>query len=257
MSKTILVTGGGRGIGRGISIALAKEGYNVIINYAGNKESASETLLLCEQHALYNTQIFSIAQGDISKEEERQRLIEASFSLTGTLDGIINNAGIAPKERKDLLEMSPQSYDTLMEVNLRGPLFLTQAIAHRWEKGSELQDKTIIFVSSISSNTVSPSRGEYCISKAGLSMVASLFASRLAKDGARVYEIRPGIIKTDMTSTVESKYDNLLSQGLVPQMRWGSPSDIGKAVSSLLRDDFAFSTGSVFYVDGGLHIPRL
>ncbi len=257
MTNTILVTGGGRGIGRGICITLAKGGFSVVINYAGNKETALETLQLCSEVAQHSEQKFSIAQGDISKQEDRERLVEEAFQLTGTLEGLVNNAGVAPKERKDLLEMSGDSFDRLMTINLKGPLFLTQAIVNRWEKMKALEDKKIVFVSSISSTTVSINRGEYCISKAGISMVASLFATRLAPEGAQVYEVRPGIIKTDMTRGVEGKYDAMLEDGLVPQMRWGTPEDIGKAVLSLVKGDLPFSTGTVINVDGGLHIPRL
>jgi NAD(P)-dependent dehydrogenase (short-subunit alcohol dehydrogenase family) len=257
MSKTILVTGGSRGIGRGISLELAATGYSVIINYAGNKEAALETKALCQKAALNEQQEFFIIQADISNEEQQDRLINEAFLCTGSLDGLVNNAGVAPKERKELLEMSTVSFDRLMHINLRGPFFLTQKITNRWKETNSLKGKIIVFITSVSGTMVSINRGEYCMSKAGLGMAASLFATRLAPEGALVYEVRPGIIKTDMTSAVESKYDTLLEEGLVPQMRWGTPKDIGKTVSTLFQGSLPFSSGTVISVDGGLAIPRL
>jgi NAD(P)-dependent dehydrogenase (short-subunit alcohol dehydrogenase family) len=257
MPQTILVTGGSRGIGRGICLSLAARGYSVIINYAGNKEAALETQHQCHDAAIDKKQAFFIIQGDISDEQQQNQLVSQAFSFTGSLDGLVNNAGVAPKERADLLQMSPESYDRLMYTNLRGPVFLTQKIANRWKENSSLQGKIIVFITSVSATMVSVNRGEYCISKAGLGMAASLFSTRLAPEGALVYEIRPGIIKTDMTSAVEGKYDSLLAEGLVPQMRWGTPQDIGKTVSSLFEGALPFSSGTVITVDGGLAIPRL
>lgn len=257
MPQTILVTGGGRGIGRGICLQLAKQGYSVVINYAGNRDSAEETKQMCQNKAIDVLQVFVLAQADISTVEGRASLVEQTFSATGTLDGLVNNAGVAPKERADLLDMSEESYDRLLDTNLKGPVLLSQAIARQWRDIEELEDKTIIFITSVSATMVSTNRAEYCISKAGLAMAASLFAARLAGDGARVYEIRPGIIKTDRTSAVEAKYDAMLEEGLVPQKRWGEPKDIGKAVCSLLNEELPFSTGAVITVDGGLSISRL
>ncbi len=257
MSKTILVTGGSRGIGRGISLELAATGYSLIINYAGNKEAALETKALCEKAAINKEQKFFIIQADISDEEQQDRLIEEAFACTGSLDGLVNNAGVAPKERKELLDMSTESFDRLMHINLRGPFFLTQKISKRWKDTNSLNGKIIIFITSVSATMVSTNRGEYCMSKASLAMAASLFSTRLSPEGALVYEVRPGIIKTDMTSAVESKYDALLEEGLVPQMRWGTPKDIGKTVSTLFQGSLPFSSGTVIYVDGALAIPRL
>ena len=257
MSKTILVTGGSRGIGRGISLELAASGFSVIINYAGNKDAALQTKALCEKVAINDEQKFFIIQADISDEQQQDKLVEQAFACNSSLDGLVNNAGVAPNERKELLQMSTTSFDRLMHINLRGPFFLTQKIVNRWKETSTLKGKTIIFITSVSATMVSTNRGEYCMSKAGLSMAASLFAARLAPEEALVYEVRPGIIKTDMTSTVESKYDSLLLDGLVPQMRWGTPKDIGKTVSTLFEGTLPFSSGTVIGVDGGLAIPRL
>ena len=257
MSKTILVTGGSRGIGRGISLELAASGFSVIINYAGNRDAALETKALCEEVAINEDQKFFIIQADISNEQQQDKLVEQAFACNSSLDGLVNNAGVAPKERKELLQMSTASFDRLFHINLRGPFFLTQKIVNRWKADSALKGKTIIFITSVSATMVSTNRGEYCMSKAGLSMAASLFAARLAPEEALVYEVRPGIIKTDMTSAVESKYDSLLKDGLVPQMRWGTPKDIGKTVSTLFKGTLPFSSGTVIGVDGGLAIPRL
>lgn len=257
MIQTFLVTGGGRGIGRGICVELAKNGFSVIINFAGNEKTAEETKALCEQAASSPKQQFSLAKADISDPLQREALVRESFALHGRLDGLVNNAGVAPKQRFDFLDMPEESYDRLMSINLKGPIFLTQRIANEWKKQDALSGKTVIFISSVSSDTVSINRGEYCISKAGISMGASLFATTLAPLGAQVFEVRPGIIKTDMTSAVESKYDTLIASGLVPQLRWGSAEDVGKTVASLASGNLPYSTGTVIHVDGGMHIPRL
>jgi len=257
MARTILVTGGGRGIGRGICLNLAARGYSVVINYAGNRETALETQLLCQDAATDASQIFPIVQADISDADQRDWLVEQAFSATGTLDGLVNNAGVGPKQRTDFLDMAEDSYDRLMQVNLKGPLLLTQQITRRWRDTEALSGKTIVFVSSVSADMVSINRGEYCISKAGVGMAASLFATRLAGEGTLVFEVRPGIIKTDMTSAVSGKYDTLIAEGLVPQMRWGTPDDIGRTVTALCDGALPFSSGAVITVDGGLHIPRL
>lgn len=257
MPKTILVTGGSRGIGRGICLSLASQGFSLIINFAVNTEAAHETQLLCRKSAKDASQEFHIIQADISDEEQRNHLIEKAFSATGSLDGLVNNAGVAPKERADLLDIGSDSYDRVMNINLRSPFLFTQGIAKRWESASELAGKSIIFITSVSATMVSINRGEYCISKAGLGMTAALFAARLASEGTMVYEVRPGIIKTDMTAKVEGKYDELLETGLVPQKKWGTPEDIGTTVSSLLSGALPFSCGAVITADGGLTIPRL
>ncbi len=256
-SGIVLVTGGSRGIGRGICLELAKRGYSVAINYAGNAEAASETKTLCEQMAVSTAQQFIPYRADINDYKAREAMIDSIFSTFGDLHAVVNNAGVAPAVRTDLLEMSEASYDRVMGTNLKSPFFLTQRIAQRWLEQEDHTDRKIIFISSVSAQAASINRGEYCMSKAGIAMAVSLFATRLATEGIAVYEIRPGIIKTDMTAAVEAKYDGLIANGLVPQKRWGLPEDLGKAVCALLSGDFGFSTGSIIPVDGGLQIARL
>ncbi len=257
--KTVLVTGSSRGIGRGIALEMAGRGFNVAVNYSGNKEAAAETLALCRERAQSEDQVFKAFQADISIREHRTRLLQEVIEGFGDFHGLINNAGVAPKERLDLLEMGEESFDRLMTINLKGAFFLTQEVSRYWlSKDSFRKDfRSIVFVTSVSSEMISINRGEYCIAKTGLSMSAKLFARRLAAENIGVYEIRPGIIQTDMTGGVKDKYDKLISDGLVPQRRWGFPDDIGRAAASLVQGDFAYSTGSVIHVDGGLHIPEL
>lgn len=259
--KIIIVTGSSRGIGRGIAIELAKKGYSVAINYAGNIEAAEETKILCIEEAAKSRQSgrFQIFQGDISLDKSRKNLIENILIHFGDIHGLVNNAGIAPKERMDLLNMSEDSFDRLMDTNLKGAFFLSQLVSNYWlsipEENREF--RCLIFMTSVSSEMVSINRGEYCIAKSALSMSSKLFATRLAADNIGVYELRPGIIQTDMTGALKGKYDELIANGLVPQKRWGQPDDLGKAVTSLVNGDFSFSTGSVIHVDGALHIPLL
>jgi len=232
--KTALVTGGTRGIGRGIAEKLRDEGWNVIVSCRTPKDIPGIKCIVA----------------DNSKPEDRMRLVEEA----GDIDLLVNNAGIAPRVRADLLEMSEESMDELMKVNLYGPFFLTQQFANRMiKRGSGM----IINISSMSAYTVSVNRGEYCISKAGISMMTQLYAARLAEYGIPVYEIRPGIIRTDMTSGVTEKYDKLIGGGLLPISRWGTPEDIADAVSVLAEGRLRYSTGEVINVDGGFHIQRL
>ena len=257
MPQTVLVTGGSRGIGRGICISLAEAGWSVAINYAGNKQAAEETLELCRQVAGKAGQEFHILQADISVKAQRDELIRSVLAAFGQLDALVNNAGIAPRQRVDVLDMSEESLDEVMAVNLRGPLLLSQALAKEWVQGKTSAGKAILFVSSVSARMASTARAEYCISKAGIAMAVQVLAARLAPEGVLVCELRPGIIKTDMTSAVVEKYDTLIKQGLVPQGRWGTPQDVGQAVTACLSGSFRFSTGSVIHIDGGLHIPVL
>jgi NAD(P)-dependent dehydrogenase (short-subunit alcohol dehydrogenase family) len=256
----ILVTGASRGLGRGIATELAGKGYSVVINYAGNAKAADETVALCQKAAISTGQKFVTVQANIAIGADRKRLVAESIEKMGRLDALVNNAGIAPRVRADLTEASEESFDEVIGTNLKGPYFLTQAVANYW-----LQQKPtsllaggfkIIFVTSMSVYTASVNRGDYCISKAGLGMVNKLWAARLATEGAQVFEIRPGIMETDMTSGVKGKYDALLDT-LVPQKRWGQPSDVGRAVCAIIGGGFPFSTGEVFNVDGGFHLQRL
>ena len=257
--KTVLVTGASRGIGRGIAIALSFAGFSVAINYAGNKSAAEETRQMCYSAKKTSGQDFAVFQADISKSEDRTRLINQVIGHFGDFHGLVNNAGVAPEKRLDLLSLSEESLDRLYSVNLKGPLFLTQEVSNLWlERERSIGDiRNIIFISSVSSTMTSLNRGDYCITKAGLSMSVQLFARRLAKERISVFEIRPGIIRTDMTGGVQEKYDGLIQDGLVPQKRWGEAEDVGKAAAALLSGGFAYSTGSVIHVDGGLHIPTL
>jgi len=256
MSKNALITGGSRGIGLGIAEALAKEGYDIAINGVRPESDVLETLENLRQHG--NKVIY--CQGDIGKVEDRQRIIEEFIHYFGHINILVNNAGVAPRERNDLLEMSEDSYDWVMGINLKGALFLTQLAANQMLKTKRKTHDfpaCIVNVSSISAIVASINRGEYCISKAGLSMVTQLFATRLAAEEIPVYEVRPGITKTDMTAVVEEKYNKLIAEGLTLQPRWGYPEDVGKAVASLVRGDFPYSTGQVIMIDGGLTLPRL
>ncbi|MEM6822077.1 MAG: 3-ketoacyl-ACP reductase [Verrucomicrobiota bacterium] len=264
MSETcpvILVTGASRGLGRGIAESLATSGFSVAINYAGNEAAAIETQTRCQSLAVEENQVFKIFQANIGKTEDRERLVSDVLSQMGTIDALVNNAGIAPRVRADITETPESSYDEVMEVNLKGPHFLTQQVVRYWldnpSKSSLPGGPKIIFISSISAYTASVNRGEYCISKAGLAMTNQLWATRLADEGIQSIEIRPGIMETDMTSGVKEKYDALLAEGLVPQKRWGQPSDIGKAVEAVLKGHFPFSTGDILNVDGGFHLKRL
>lgn len=251
-----IITGSSRGIGRGIAIETAKAGYDIVVNYAGNRLAAEETRRLVEEQGTRA----EIVRANVVNESDRRRLVDEALERFGRLDLLVNNAGIAPKVRADWLEMSMESYHDVMETNLTGPLFLTQYAAHRMielKREAVISVGRIIFVTSISAYTSSTNRGEYCLSKAALSMSAKLFADRLASEGIWVFELQPGIIATDMTSAVKEKYDKLISEGLTPQPRWGTPEDVGKAVSALAQGYFDFSTGSTIEIGGGFGIRRL
>jgi 3-oxoacyl-[acyl-carrier protein] reductase len=245
MSKPLaIVTGGGRGIGRGIVLELART-HHVIATYRGNREAA-ESLAVetgCE-----------VTQSDISSAADREALIELARSRSAHLDLLVNNAGIAPRHRADILEAREDIFDEVLGTNLKGPYFLTQ-LAARWMK--ESGRGRIAFVTSISSFTASVNRGEYCISKAGLSMAVALFASRLAADGVKVFEIQPGIIRTDMIAAVEKIYEEKIANGLLPQRRMGEASDVAKTVRAIADGLLDYSTGQVIHVDGGFHLRSL
>jgi len=257
----VLVTGASRGLGRGIAESCARAGCSVAIHYQGNATAAAETLKLCESLARDPKQKFDVVQGNIASSADRLLIFEETLSGLGRLDALVNNAGIAPRTRADITETSEESYDEVMSVNLKGPYFLSQLAARHWLKhpnSSRLPGGyKLIFVTSISADTASINRGEYCLSKAGLAMACQLWATRLANEGAQVFEIRPGIMETDMTAGVKEKYDRLIADGLVPQKRWGQPEDVGRAVEAILKGYFPFSTGEVITVDGGFHLRRL
>ena len=258
-----LVTGSSRGIGRGIAIELARIGASVAINYAANQAAAEECARLCTEAAPAGSKAeFAVFQADIAKSEDRARLLSDLRARFGWIDLLVNNAGVAPRVRKDLLEADEESFDRLIAINVKGPYFLTQAVANFWLSEPErlralIRKPKIVTISSVSAYAVSTNRGDYCISKAGLSMLTPLFAVRLAEHGINVYEIRPGVVATGMTAVVKEKYDRMIAEGAWPIRRWGTPEDVGRAVAAIAEDRFPFSTGSVFDVDGGFHLHRL
>lgn len=262
MNPVALITGASRGIGRAISIALGSIGFDLVINYALNQEAAVQTKNEAIQRAEQSGKSIraEICQADISRSEDRVRLVDFTRETFGRLDLLVNNAGIAPGIRADILEASESSFDQLVAVNLKGPYFLTQLVA-KWmiaqrQQDAKLQPK-IVTINSISAYTASVNRGDYCVSKAGLAMMTKLFAACLAEHGINVYEIRPGVIATDMTATVKEKYDHLIVDGLTPIKRWGQPEDVAKAVIAIALDLMPFSTGEVINVDGGFHLAIL
>ncbi len=254
--KTALITGGARGIGLGIARCLAQEGFRLALcgtRTADSVKDAMESLASLGADVAY-------FQADVSETSARKSLIQGVRERFGQLNALVNNAGVAPATRLDVLETTEESYERVMKINLKGPFFLTQSVA-LWLIEQKRADPgfsgCIVNVSSISATVASVNRGEYCLSKAGVSMATSLWAARLGEFGLPVYEIRPGIIKTDMTAGVQAKYDGLIQNGLLVQPRWGLPEDVGKAVAMLLRGDLSYSTGQVLLLDGGLTLARL
>ncbi|QRR03563.1 3-ketoacyl-ACP reductase [Dyadobacter sandarakinus] len=256
MRKTALITGGSRGIGFGIATALAKEGFDLAIN--GVRDEAYVGDALGELRALGAEVVY--CQGSIASATDREAILDKAYAGLGEINVLVNNAGIAPRTRLDILETTIENYEEVMTTNLQGPFFLTQAVARRMahtKQNNHAFEAAIIFVTSISATVASINRGEYCISKAGLAMTNLLFAVKMAEFSIPVFEVRPGIVSTDMTSKVQEKYDNLFQSGIALQPRWGTPEDVGKAVASLTRGDFPYSTGQVIGVDGGMLIGRL
>ncbi len=254
--RVALVTGGTRGIGYGIAVELARQGFNLAVN--GVRAGETVETAINELKAFGGDVLY--CQADVSSKEARTKMLHEVTDHYGNLHVLVNNAGIAPKERRDLLEASEESFMELMAVNLQGPYFLTQAVANlmiRQQREDESVLQCIINISSISSTIASVNRGEYCIAKAGVSMATQLFAVRLGEYNIPVYEVRPGIIHTDMTAAVSEKYDKLISGGLCLQKRWGEPADVGKAVAALASGALMYSTGQVIMVDGGLTVSRL
>ena len=257
MNAVALITGSSRGIGRGIALALAREKrHDLVINYVGNEAAAKECAELCRTGGAENVEI---VQGDVSEAEDRERMIETVEKKFGRLDLLVNNAGIASPGRADILEASEASFDAVVGVNLRGPYFLTQRAARLMIDSPPLDGLSlaIVNVSSISAFAASTNRGDYCISKAGITMMTKLWAARLAEFGIAVHEIQPGVIASDMTDAVKAKYDALFAQGLAPINRWGQPSDVGVCVTAIAHGHFPYSTGQVFKVDGGFHLRTL
>jgi 3-oxoacyl-[acyl-carrier protein] reductase len=254
--KVALVTGGSRGIGLGIARCLAREGWNLAI--CGRRSAADVDDGVRELRDLGAEVLYCSA--DVGDRADRARLVGAVGDRFGRLNALVNNAGMAPRRRADILEASEESFEELIRVNLQGPYFLTQAVAN-WmieqSRSSPGFAGSIVNISSTSSTVASTNRGDYCISKAGISMATRLWAARLAEFGIPVYEVRPGIVRTDMTAPVAERYERLIGEGLLLQARWGQPEDVGKAVAMLLRGDLPYSTGQVITVDGGLTLGRL
>jgi 3-oxoacyl-[acyl-carrier protein] reductase len=257
MSPAAVVTGGSRGIGRGVVLALASSGYDVVVNYARNEVAAKDVA----DRVAEAGQRAHLVQADIGQAADRQRLVEEAVGAFGRIDLLVNNAGVAPEVRADILDATEESFDRLVAINLKGPYFLTQLVARHMVEQVEagtLTHPKIVIISSISAYAASVNRGDYCVTKAGLAMAAQLYAARLAPHGINVYEIRPGVIETDMTGTVREKYDDLIfNHGLTPIRRWGRPEDVGKAVVAVATDLLPFSTGQVIDVDGGFHLRTL
>lgn len=256
MSKIALITGGTRGIGLGIAIELAKAGFDLAIN--GKRDEAMVKPVLDE---LGNFGVdVAYFKGDVSNKEDRLQMVEAILNRFGKINVLVNNAGIAPLERKDILEATEESFEMVLNVNLQGPYFLTQMVANLMIKTKhQLADEffCIINISSVSATIASVNRGEYCISKAGIAMATKLWAARLGEFDIPVYEIQPGVIRTDMTAGVQQKYDQLFANGLAIQKRWGIPSDVGKVAAAMATGSMPYSTGQVVVVDGGMTIQRL
>jgi 3-oxoacyl-[acyl-carrier protein] reductase len=255
MKRVALITGGSRGIGFGIAKHLAQNGFDLAVNGVRNENEvvdALKDLRSAGAEVLYS-------QGDVSLTADRKKIIEQVKKHFGKLHVLVNNAGVAPKERKDLLETTEESFDRLIATNLKSTYFLSQHVAN-WMIEQKKTDSSftscIINISSVSATAASVNRGEYCVSKAGISMVTQLFAIRLGEFDIPVYEVRPGVIYTDMTAAVKEKYDKLIGEGLTVQQRWGYPDDVGKAVSTLALLNFPYSTGQVIMIDGGLTLSR-
>jgi NAD(P)-dependent dehydrogenase (short-subunit alcohol dehydrogenase family) len=270
--STALVTGASRGIGRGIAVALARDAaMNVVVNYASN--AAAAEAVKGEIESLNTGARALLVKADIASAEDRQRLVDETIGEFGRIDLLVNNAGVAPNVRADILQAGEESFDRLIDINLKGPYFLTQLVAKRMieqignrTSASSVEPQSaignsnprIVTISSVSAYAASANRGDYCVAKAGLAMMTKLFAARLAEYGINVYEIRPGIIATDMTGPVKAKYDKLIFEDdLTPLKRWGQSDDVARAVVAIAKDLLPYSTGEVINVDGGFHLRRL
>ena len=255
MKKTAIVTGASRGIGYAIAKQLGEDGFNIVMVATGSKEKNIDAIKKLEEE---NINVHYV-QADVSSHDDRLKIVNEAISHFNRIDVLVNNAGVAPLERKDLLEMSEESFDRVLNINTKSNMFLTQAVSKQMiaQEAIEKRKGVIVNISSCSSVVSSTSRGEYCVSKAGISMLTTLYADRLASEGILVNEVRPGVIATDMTSNVQSKYDKLIEDGLFPIARWGTPEDVANAVSALVSDKFMYTTGNYIDVDGGFHIKRL
>ena len=255
MKKTAVVTGASRGIGLAIARQLGFDGMNVVIIATGPREKNARAISSLETEGI----TVGYIQADISDHDDRLRVVSEAVEMFGRIDVLVNNAGVAPLQRADLLEMTEESFDRVIGINTKGNMFLTQAVARQMLKQDLIEDRrgVIVNISSCSSVVSSVNRGEYCVSKAGISMLTTLYADRLAGEGILVHEVRPGVIDTDMTSTVHGKYNKLIDEGVFPIARWGRPEDVANAVSALVSDKFMYTTGNYIDVDGGFHIRRL
>ncbi|GIK16853.1 MAG: 3-ketoacyl-ACP reductase [Planctomycetota bacterium] len=258
-SRVALVTGGSRGIGRGVCIELARLGYAVVINFRKDFTAAEEARAECER---CGSPAVELCQGDVTTRSHRDLIVEFVMERFGRIDLLVNNAGVAPESRYDILSTPEDSFDRVMKANLKAPYFLTQRVANEMVQLREqglIDWAAIVNVSSIRSYTAAANYGEYCLSKAGVSMMTKLFAVRLAPLGIYVYEVCPGLIQTDMTSAESTRefYNKKLAAGLTPINRWGTPEEVGRAVAAIARQDYPFSTGQVFHVDGGWHVREL
>jgi NAD(P)-dependent dehydrogenase (short-subunit alcohol dehydrogenase family) len=256
MKRVALITGGSRGIGLGIATELARSGFAIAINGVREESAVEDTLKFLQS---LGSEVLYV-RGNVSVKEDRERMLEEVLSRFGQLNILINNAGIAPRERRDILEATEESFDHVITTNLKGPYFLTQQVANHMielKRRNSAEFCCIINVSSVSATVVSLNRGEYCISKAGIAMATQLWAARLGEWDIPVYEIQPGVIQTDMTAGVKEKYDKLFQQGMAVQPRWGLPEDVGKVALSMCLGHLPYSTGQVIHVDGGMTIQRL
>lgn len=256
MKQVALITGGSRGIGLGIALELAGEGINLAINGIRPEKEVGAVLAELREFGVK----VMYCQGDVSQQAHRESILAKIRAEFGQLNFLVNNAGVAPKQRKDILEASEESFERVLRTNLQGPYFLTQGVANWMVEQKREEEKfsaAIINITSVSATMASVNRGEYCVSKAGLAMMTSLFATRLGEYDIPVYEVRPGVIETDMTAAVKEKYDKLFREGLAVQARWGQPSDVGKIVLAMVKGLLPYSTGEVIMADGGLSIPRL
>jgi len=254
--RVALVTGGGRGIGRGIAEALAESGFDLAINGVRAAAQVADTVAALEERGA----AVVYCQGNVAEAADRTAIIDGVRQRFGRLDVLVNNAGVAPDVRADVLDATEESFDRLMAVNLKGPYFLTQ-LAARWMVDEHRADPAfcgvIVNISSVSATEASINRGDYCISKAGVAMATQLWAHRLAAFGVAVYEVRPGLIRTDMSAPVAEKYDQMIENGLLVESRWGEPADVGRAVAMLARGELTYATGNVLNIDGGLTLRRL